>query len=610
MCGIAGAINYKKFDLEKVQEELHHRGPDDQGIYRYKDVALVHTRLAIQDIALGAQPMHYGPFTIIYNGEIYNHMELRRQLDDEFLTRSDTETLLHLYARYKEKCLNMMDGMFACAILDQEAHTIFLARDRAGKKPLYIYQDENSLLFASELNAIRSAVRLEIDKKRIGQYFRYGEFYKFHTPYKNVTELEAGSFVRIDISTRKVTRRKWWRIFDFYRNPQTVSFAEALGKVDGLLRQAVKRRLENSELEVGTFLSGGIDSTLITAIASDYQSKLKTFTVSFDGSYNEAPLAQLVVQKYQTDHTEINITYENLQNDLVKILGNYGEPFTDSSAVPSYYVSKEAKKHLTVILNGDGADEIFGGYRRYVPFAKVDFFRLNNLFRLLARCIKRVAPPAHERMSFYNYLYRLLDLAGKKGYACYLSAATISFEGYEENLLSEDNYSEEFQEDFEQINNSELSGLKKIMNLDFDTFLTSTLLVKMDIATMAHSLEGRSPFLCKEFLEYAPTLPDDYKIKGKTTKYILRELAKKYLPPELIYQPKRGFEIPLKRWVEGQLKEIIYDNLDRDCYSGNFVKKDFLSNLLHKRIRISDEKRAQILWTLLGLEIWHKNILC
>jgi asparagine synthase (glutamine-hydrolysing) len=373
---------------------------------------------------------------------------------------------------------------------------------------------------------------------------------------------------------------------------------------------AVKRRLESSDLEVGCFLSGGIDSGVVTAIASEYNHNLKTFTVSFDGEYNEAPLAKLVAEKYGTNHTEIKISFENLKDDLEKILRNYGEPFFDSSAIPSYYVSQEAKKSVTVILNGDGADELFGGYRRYVPFAKYDFFKKNFLVKKGATFFKRTLPASHNKKSLYNYLYRLASLASNSDLEIYLSAGVDIFEGYQQYILDPGfDYLAQVKKDFDEIANSDLSGLKKIMNLDFDTNLFGDLLVKMDISTMANSQEGRSAFLSKELLEYIPSLPDDYKIKGKTTKFLLRELAARYLPQELLHQPKRGFEIPLRLWVDNQLKEQVFDYLScTNSFYKNFVHADFVNNLLKKKIKISAEKRAKILWTLLSLEIWYKKV--
>ncbi|HSN09407.1 MAG TPA: asparagine synthase C-terminal domain-containing protein, partial [Hanamia sp.] len=355
---------------------------------------------------------------------------------------------------------------------------------------------------------------------------------------------------------------------------------------------------------------GGIDSGVVVAIAKQYQPNLKTFTVSFGGEYDEAPLAKLVAEKYHTDHTEIKISFNNLKNDIEKILCNYGEPFYDSSAIPSFYVSQEAKKYLTVILNGDGADELFGGYRRYVPFSKYDFFNRNYFIQKAASFIKKSLPLANNKKSLHNYLYRLASLASNSDLEIYLSAGVDIFEDFQENLIDPGfDYLKPVNHDFEKIAKSNLSGLKKIMNLDFDTVLFDDFLVKMDIATMANSQEGRSPFLSKEILEYIPSLPDVYKIKGKTTKYMLRKLAEQYLPPELINQPKRGFEIPLKKWVDNELKEIVFDYLTpNNNFYKSFVSTKFIENLLKKKIKISDEKRAKILWTLFSMEVWYKKV--
>jgi len=295
---------------------------------------------------------------------------------------------------------------------------------------------------------------------------------------------------------------------------------------------------------------------------------------------------------------------------LEKILCNYGEPFYDSSAIPSYYVSREAKKYVTVVLNGDGADELFGGYRRHVPFARYDFFKKNFLIKNSAFFIKKTLPAANDKKSMYNYLYRLASLASNSDLEIYLSAGVDIFEDYQQYIIDPGfDYLQPVREDFEKIAKSNLSGLKKIMNLDFDTVLFSDFLVKMDIATMANSQEGRSAFLSKELLEYIPTLPDKYKINGKITKFMLRQLAKRYLPETLIYQPKRGFEIPLKKWIDDELKIPVFDYLSTsNSFYKNFVEEKFVHDLLNRKVKIADEKRAKILWTLLSLEIWHQKV--
>lgn len=607
MCGIAGSINHS-LDLPLLTKCLYHRGPDEQTTFEESSVQLHHHRLAILDIAGGRQPMHLDGLTIIFNGEIYNHTDVRKKYNLVCGTNSDTETILHAYRKLGAKCLDEFDGMFALAIYDRGRNELFLARDRAGKKPLYYFSDGKKLLFASELQAIRQQTELQIDEPNLQQYVRMGYFYRSATPYKNVWELPAGHYAQVSLAQPEVRVQQWWNIHPFYEARSTDDLATALDKTDQLLHQAVKRRVESSDLEVGSFLSGGIDSGLVSAIAKQYNSTLKTFTVSFEGEYDEAPLARLVADRYQTDHQEIRISFDHLRNDVEKILANYGEPFFDSSAIPSYYVSEAARRHLTVILNGDGGDELFGGYRRYIPFAKYDFFRPGLLVKGAATALHGLLPVPHNKKSKYNFIYRLADLARKDGVDTYLSATIDSFEGFEQYLEGGNASLQRVRQDFEQISRSSLSGLQKIMNLDFDNILAGDLLVKMDIATMAHSLEGRSPLLSKELLEYIPSLPDAYKIKGSQTKHLLRTLAEKYLPAELIHQPKRGFEIPLKKWIDGELKDMIAGYiLHPQAYCRHFVQPAFIDRLWQRQVKVGDEKRAKMLWTLFALEVWYKK---
>ncbi|HNA97057.1 MAG TPA: asparagine synthase (glutamine-hydrolyzing), partial [Chitinophagaceae bacterium] len=359
MCGIAGAINFQ-LDIPLLTKDLYHRGPDEQNSFTDDNLILHHHRLSILDISGGAQPMHYEHFTIIFNGEIYNHLEVRKKLNLNCRTHSDTETILQAYEKLGAECLHEFDGMFALAIYDKQKKQLFLARDRAGKKPLYYYQAKDQFVFCSELLALKYQLPLLINENNIFQFIRLGYFYKTATPYQNVNELQAGSYATIDLQHPIPQVFKWWNIHQFYEKPVNDDFETAMQKTEHYLHEAVRNRVESSDLEVGSFLSGGIDSGLVTAIAKQYNSSLKTFTVSFEGEYDEAPLAKLVAEKYNTEHYEIRIGFENLVNDIEKILSNYGEPFFDSSAIPSYYVCRAAKKHLTVILNGDGGDEIFG----------------------------------------------------------------------------------------------------------------------------------------------------------------------------------------------------------------------------------------------------------
>jgi len=601
MCGIAGLINYSSDNLEVIKKSLFHRGPDAQNTYEYKNIHLIHTRLSIQDIEQGSQPLLIGDYVIIFNGEIYNHLSLRKKVTNyKFKTQSDTETFLALFIEYGIPALNDCDGMFAFAILDKKSNKLFLGRDRAGKKPLYFFQNKDSFIFASELNTIRASVNdLKINTSEIYAYIRNGFFYREKTPYKDVFEVAPSHVYTVDLNSLFVEKKCYFRILDYYKKDKIKNFNIALDKVDTCLHESIKDRLLSSDLEVGAFLSGGIDSSLIVAIASNYVEKLKTFTVRFEGGYDESKLAKLTANKYKTNHTELSISMD-LKNDVEGILLNYGEPFMDSSAIPSYYVSREAKKHVTVVLNGDGADELFGGYRRYVPAANGWLKLASNLTFLSS-----MLPIPHNKRSTYNYLYRMLKISSKTGLDFYNSATNDIFEDvyqFESNQTFSD-----MNQQILDINDENISELSKMLLMDFNFILPGDLLKKMDIATMANSLEGRSPFLSKSMLELAPILNDKYKINGTKTKVILRELAKKYLSKKLINQPKRGFEAPLKKWVEEDLRENIFDRINKNCYSSEFIEWNFIDKLLNNKLDISSEKRAKMLWNLYSLEVWKES---
>ncbi len=599
MCGIAGAINFE-VEKESIFESLKHRGPDESGVFKFENTALFHTRLSIQDIAAGHQPMELDEYVIVFNGEIYNHIELRQEYlpNVKFKSHSDTETLLHLFSQYQTKMFNFLDGMFALAIIDRKSKTLLLAVDRAGKKPIFYYKDDKKLFFASELNTVDKSIKPSIDEEAIFTYLRCGFFPKTLTPYKSVKRLSNGTWLTFNLKNLDIKEESYFCIENLYKTtPFKGDIKEAKISLEDRLKRAIKRRLLSSDLEVGAFLSGGIDSSLVVAMASEYRDNLKTFTVSFEGAYNEAPLAKLTANRYNTQHHTLDISL-NLKDDIEKILGAYGMPFSDSSAIPSWYVSQSAKEYVTVILNGDGADELFGGYRRYVPFANPLLFKSASLLST----ISKILPPPNEKRSYYNYLYRLLELTNKKGLNQYLSATSDIFEGVYN--FSSTKYLDDLDS---YIRLCGLQGLDKMLCLDFELLLFGDLLVKMDIATMAHSLEGRSPFLSKDILEFAPKLPQNYKISKTTTKKILRDLSKDYLPTELISQPKRGFEVPLKDWVNGVLKSKIQEALANRAYSHNFINRRWLDNLLDNRLNISQEKRAKILWTIYALEVWKEQ---
>ncbi|MGM9512494.1 asparagine synthase (glutamine-hydrolyzing) [Larkinella sp. GY13] len=608
MCGIFGTVNWPHDSPAYLRGSLLHRGPDEQRDWRQDNVYLFHARLAIQDLSPGGrQPMTYGIYTIIFNGEIYNHKHLRQRYNLSCQSSSDTETLLHLFVLLGLKMLDQLDGMFAFALYDTQAQTILLVRDRAGKKPLYVYQHNNQLAFSSELNALAAYLPLSVDDQALARYLRVGFLYGQQTPYCNVMELPAGHYAEIDCRTGTLAISSWWDITTFAQQVRPILETEALEQVDTCLRKAVNQRIDSSDLEVGVFLSGGIDSGLITAMAAQFKPGIRSFTVSFaNGEYDEAPLARLVADRYQTKHKEVRLSFERLQDDIERIIAGYGEPFMDSSAIPSYYVAQAARKHLTVILNGDGADELFGGYRRYVPAARFDFNNFPSVVQRSADVLYRSLPYPTNKKSRYNFAFRMLDMARKSGLERYLSATTDVFENYTEAFYQPVPLAD-LAGALDRLRMSGLSSLQQMQVADFQTILPGNLLVKMDIATMAHSLEGRSPFLAKDLLELAPTLPDSLKIHGTTTKYLLRQLAKKYLPQKLIDQPKRGFEVPLKQWMDKQLKTVVCDYLAEPQLAQRYIRREFISKLINQPDKFPAEKRAKMLYSLFAMEVWYRK---
>lgn len=612
MCGIFGTINYEiPVDQQEIFQGLWHRGPDEQDRQSIDNLHLYHTRLAIQDLSpSGKQPMEYNGLMIVFNGEIYNHLDLREKYGLESASNSDTRTILMMYELMGMKMLEEFDGMFAFALYDLKDRMLYLARDRAGKKPLFIYRKGNTWMFSSELNILSQIARPEIDYAALSDYLYLGYHYRKSTPYLHTSELENGHYLKLDPQNMKEQEVTWFNMQEGYKQESKLNHEDSIAQLDHLLQIAVRRRMDSSDLDVGSFLSGGIDSGLVTAIAAKHANRLNTFTVRVPGSYDESGLAAKVAKSYGTNHTVVDIDFSSLQDDIETILSGHGEPNCDNSAIPSYYVAKAAKQHTTVVLNGDGADELFGGYRRYVPFRHLDFFQPNNLTKISAKILSGILPIANEKQSYYTYLYRLLKFASYSDVVkIYCSASSDLFVGFEDQFLRRP-LMKDISSDLLAINKLSLSALNKILLMDFQSMLFSRLLPKMDTATMAHSLEGRSPFLSKELLEFAPGLPDHFKIHNVTTKSILRDLAVNYLPEELINQPKRGFEIPLRKWVDEELKTLINDYLlAKDTLYSRIIKKSFIEDLLAKKIRVSDERRAKMLFCVFGLEVWYKKLI-
>ena len=614
MCGIAGILNGAKLPLDQIYSFMRHRGPDDKGSFSdFTQGGLLqffHARLSIQDLStLAHQPMVYKDLCLVFNGEIYNHLQLREGLEFDFQTHSDTETLLAMFAHFGENFLenlNQLDGMFAFALYDKKNQKLYFARDRMGKKPLFCYKKDTKFVFASELNALCRIVKslnlsLELDYDAINFYLQGGFFYRDGTPYKNVFAIPSAHYGILDVRTHNLILKPYFKLESCYKMPKIKDENQALTLCEELLKQSIRNRIESSDLEVGAFLSGGIDSSLIVALASQIKPNLRTFTISFENTaFDESSLAQKTANQFGTSHQNLKIS-TNLVQDVPRILQAYGRPFFDSSAIPSFYVAQAAKEHLSVVLNGDGADELFGGYRRYVGHLLMPKI-LPFVF------LKDFLPNPKSKQSLYNYFYRLLQMAGayKRDLGeYYLRASTDIFVGF--HSFESENY-KQFQTEVKMIFKAGYPSLSQMLLLDSSHLLLCDLLHKMDIATMAHSLEARSPFLSKSLVEFAPTLEENLKVRGTITKYLLRKLAQKYLVKEVVNAPKRGFEVPLSAWIEGEIKELVLDNLQSSKFVQEFLPKNMIESLCNAPQKYPKEKRAKMLWCLFALEMWNQNL--
>lgn len=608
MCGIFGTLNRPIDNPAQVLSALTHRGPDTYGSLSVGPLSLLHTRLAIQELGLGGhQPMQYGRWVVAFNGEIYNHRELRRRYGLlRCQSASDTETLLHLWDRLGAAMFPELEGMFALALFDTVTQRLWLARDRFGEKPLYVWQSGIELIFCSELRALQRYLPLSINRLSLSRYCQLGYFLGAETPYENVQQVRPGYVIRVDVRTLTRAETCWCpEVSSVY---STSPKEDIDGHLERVLTRSIHQQLDTTDREVGILLSGGIDSGLITAIAAQHRPDIRTFTMSFaDGLYDEAPLAQLVANQYKTRHTVVRIDTQNLADEVLTILPHYGEPFMDSSALPSYRIAKAAREHVPVVLTGDGADELFGGYRRYAA-ARFGLFRLPKIAGRLFSAFHSLLPHPTHKQSYYSHLYRLGTMSQKSEATRYLSITTDVFGGYESALLDPapldilDKLVEQTQS---------LSGLQQLQALDLALLFPGDLLKKTDIATMAHSLEARNPFLSSNLAQLAFSLPDNVKIgwsRGVQTKFLLRQLAQKYLPAGLANQPKRGFEVPLRQWLDGPLRALTYDYLTQPTLIESLIEPAFIQQLLRQPHRFPSEKRAKLLWMMLSVEIWHRNL--
>jgi asparagine synthase (glutamine-hydrolysing) len=622
VCGICGELTLdgaavSADTIASMRDRLEHRGPDDQGVFVSDDrrAGLGFRRLAIIDVSpLGNQPManEDGSVRVAFNGEIYNFQSLRARLvanGHQFRSQSDTEVLVHLYEDVGQKFVEEIDGMFAIAIWDARAKRLVLARDRAGKKPLYIYQDRRRIVFGSEIKAIfaHPDVRLEIDESQVPSYFTYGYVPHPATFYRGITEVDPAGIVVIDADGRMEARRYWQLQFPDAGQELRVSRPAAIERVRALVTDAVSRRLV-SDVPLGAFLSAGIDSTIVVGVMSKLMNApVKTFTIGFEDApaFDETAAARQVAARFGTEHTEFRVKPSAV--DLIdKLIWHHDGPFGDSSAIPTFLVSQLTRQHVTVVLTGDGGDELFAGYLRFQAALAAD--RLPRVAgRLLEGALTLLPKAPHERHL----------LARARRFAKYMHLPLI------ERLVR---WNSIFQDDLPSLlaggsavdplahlapalaTSRGASPLNQLLAANYASYLPDDLLIKTDRCTMAASVEARSPLLDTALTEYAASLPAGFKLDGRRTKAILRDAFADLIPEDIDRRPKTGFGVPLDAWFRGELRDYVRDTLlAPSAASRAYLRPAAVQALVdsHQQGRANVGHR---LWTLVCFERWLQQV--
>lgn len=626
MCGIVGIANanlcgVNREIVERMNACIVHRGPDQDGFYIRENVGLAMRRLSIIDVAHGKQPMHNEAKTawIVFNGEIYNFQELKKDLEkqgDKFYTNCDTEVILHLYDRYGADCVQYLRGMFAFAIWDESDKSLFIARDRIGKKPvLYSLQANGDLIFGSEFTALLAhpSISREVDFQAIDDYLSYLCIPAPQTAFKQIRKLEPAHWLRWK-DGRIETQRYWEPNFS---KKIKISEEEAIEETTRILRESTKMRLI-SEVPLGAFLSGGVDSSVVVALMAQESSQpVKTFSIGFEEQdFSELKYARRVAEHIGAEYHEF-VVRPNALEVLPKLVEHYGEPYADSSAIPTYYVAKETRKFVTVALNGDGGDESFAGYERHAAM------RVAELYHRLPKAARKLfieAPinlfPASEikksRVRDAKRFLQAADLPKNERYFRWMS--TFNSEA-KQNLFTQEFREQSANQDssrfldewFSKANGSGI--LDATLMTDQMTYLPNDLLVKVDIASMANSLEARSPFLDHKVIEFAASLPENLKMRRFETKSLLKKAAARLVPPEVIYRRKMGFGVPIGSWFRGEMKNFVREvllsekSLNRGIVRGEVVRKYVDEHIFGER-----DHTFQI-WTLLMLELWFQRFI-
>jgi len=618
MCGIAGLVVAHGQPVpepslgRRMTAVIHHRGPDDEGLHHDERALLGMRRLSIIDVGGGHQPMYGagGRVCIVFNGEIYNYRELRSGLErdgHEFSSHSDTEVILQGYLRDGESIFGKLDGMFAVAIWDRRNDELILARDRLGEKPLYYAHDERRLLFGSELKSLLQSPDCPrgLDDDALRAYLAYGYVPSPHSVFAGVRKLPPAHVLRY--RDGRVDLHRYWR--PSLAPKTTLDGDEAAERLEELLDRAVASRLV-SDVPFGAFLSGGLDSSTVVALMARHMDRpVKTFTIGFkEAAYSELDDARNVARHLGTDHHEL-VVEPDAVDLLHRLVWHFDEPFADSSAVPTFLVSELARSHVKMVLTGDGGDEMFGGYDRYLKLLKLERLgRLRAPVAALLRIAGGIAPnPLGERLSRVGERLRLPFETR------YLSGVAMMRADIARELRPQAGGADHFRLPALMEPGADLGAgdapLDRAVAIDLQSYLPDDILVKLDRMAMAASLEGRSPFLQPDLVQFALSLPQHLRVHRGRGKHLLRVVAEKWLPPRAIRKPKQGFAIPLADWFRGPLRTLAADTLaSRAFRERGLIRPEAAQSLLHDHLARNID-RSEALWQVLCLELWAKRFL-
>jgi asparagine synthase (glutamine-hydrolysing) len=630
MCGIAGFIDKTKksghVELSDMTRALAHRGPDGKGLAIFSELAATvgfgHRRLSIIDLHDSAsQPMCFGDWSIVFNGEIYNYLEIRSTLEAlgrVFSTKSDTEVILQAFDEWNLSAVDRFIGMFAFAIINSKKEKLWFFRDRPGVKPFYYYTDGQLLLFASELKAFHEhpGFKKKIDSRGAAQFMQFGYIKAPITIFQHTFKLKPGHYIEFDINSFQYQEMPYWRALDYYNQPKmNIGDEEAISETEKLMLSAVEYRMV-ADVPVGVFLSGGYDSSTVTALLQHNRTqKLKTFSIGFhETGFDEAPFAKKVASYLGTDHTEYYCTAVDAKNLIPEIADHWDEPFADASSIPTMLVSKLARQKVTVALSADAGDELFGGYSKYTYI--LSGIKRNSLVPKLLRnaaagVLSQINPGAipyfNKTYNFQTRYYKGIELLKSENAISGLSSIAKIFTDSEVHNLLNVKELVFAADNTELINCQYADDISQLLYTDYQTYMVDDILTKVDRATMSVSLEGREPLLDHRLLEWSARLPSHLKIRNGEKKYILKEICHKHIPKSIMARPKMGFGIPIVTWFDEEIGIYVSQYLSHSYIQAQGIFNMHTVNEIVERYRSNKKENVFKMWNLVMFQLWYER---